>query len=251
MSHRRIHLLGVPIDAVDLDSLFAFVAERVKQGTATTVLYANVHTVNSAVQDGELMRIMKQADLLYCDGEGIRRGVKMLGGALPPRMTGADWIWDYSRFAAAHQHRLYWLGGEPGVAESCANKLVEASPGLVFAGTHHGYFRKEGPENDAVVEAINRAGPQVLIVGFGTPLQEKWIARNRHRLQVPVVWAVGATADFVSGRVPRGPSFLYDSGFEWLARLLVDPKRLWKRYVVGNTVFLARVMRDRRRGVSL
>lgn len=248
MSTNRLELLGIPIDPVDIGGLFAFVDDRVRRRERATVMYANIHTVNSAVADPALLAAMRGADLLYCDGEGIRKGVALLGGALPPRMTGADWIWDYARFAAARGHRIFWIGAQPGIAEDCMRRLAEHAPGLPVAGSRDGFFDKKGPENDSVVAAINAARPDVLVVGFGTPLQETWIAANRGRLDVPVVWAVGATADFVTGHVPRGPAFLYDTGFEWLARLLVDPRRLWRRYVIGNPLFFARVAAARLRG---
>ena len=241
LTGERTELLGLPLHAHDPASLLCTVDRMIASGGRFTVAYANVHTVNVALDQPDVAEFMRRADVVYCDGNGVRLGARVLGRTLPPRMTGADWIWDLAAHAATAGQRLFWLGGRQGVAGAAAERLVRINPGLQFAGTHHGFFDKRGDESDEVVALINRAGPDLLLVGFGTPLQERWIARNRAALHAPVVWAIGAMADFVSGAVSRGPAVLHRNGLEWAARLLVDPQRLWHRYLVGNARYLARV----------
>ncbi len=242
---QRIELLGLPVHSHDLPSLLAAVDRMIASGGRYTVAYANVHTVNVALTEPDVAEFMRRADLVYCDGNGVRLGAWLGGHRIPPRMTGADWIVQLGRRAAREGHRLFWVGAEPGVAAAAAAELVAQAPGLEVVGTHHGYFAKEGPESDAVVDAVNAASPDLVLVGFGTPLQERWIADVRDRLDAPVVWALGATADFLSGHVSRGPAILHQNGLEWLSRLLVDPRRLWRRYLLGNTRYLRRVASDR------
>jgi N-acetylglucosaminyldiphosphoundecaprenol N-acetyl-beta-D-mannosaminyltransferase len=153
-------------------------------------------------------------------------------------MTGADWIHDLSRLAIREGLRLYLLGGVPGVAEEAAAALTIRHPGLQISGTASGY-----DAGGATVAAINATAPDVLLVGMGTPTQEKWIARYRSDLDIPVVWAVGALFDFVTGRIPRGPRWMTDHGLEWLCRLAAEPRKLWRRYLIGNPRFLWRVVR--------
>jgi N-acetylglucosaminyldiphosphoundecaprenol N-acetyl-beta-D-mannosaminyltransferase len=155
-------------------------------------------------------------------------------------MTGADWIWDFAARAEGRL-RVFWLGGEPGVCAEAAARLRQRHPGLVVE-TDHGFHGEWEP----VISRINAWTPDVLLVGMGTPVQERWVARWRGALRVPVVWVLGATHDFVAGRVSRGPAALYNRQ-EWLARLLVDPRRLWRRYLLGNARFLARVAAERLR----
>jgi N-acetylglucosaminyldiphosphoundecaprenol N-acetyl-beta-D-mannosaminyltransferase len=112
-------------------------------------------------------------------------------------------------------------------------------PGLHIAGTRHGY--EAGTD---AVEEINRAAADILLVGMGTPTQEKWIADYQDQLDVPVIWAVGALFDFVSGRIPRGPHWMTEHGLEWLCRLAAEPAKLWRRYLIGNPLFLWRVIRS-------
>jgi N-acetylglucosaminyldiphosphoundecaprenol N-acetyl-beta-D-mannosaminyltransferase len=135
-----------------------------------------------------------------------------------------------------------WVAGEPGVVEAAASHLQARHPAL-HIDAFHGFHPKEGSENLALIARVNAARPDILLVGMGTPLQERWVLENRPRLQVPVVWCLGATADFVSGKVPRGPELLL--GQEWLARLVVDPKRLWRRYLLGNWRVMGRALGTR------
>jgi len=238
----RVQVLGVGVDPITPDELLPRVAELVDQGAAATVTYANVHVLNQAHTDPDLRAFLDGASLVYCDGNGVRLGARMLGEALPGRMTGADWIWDLAARAEG-RWRLYWIGGEPGVSAAAATALQAAHPGLAIA-TDHGYHPREGPEDAACIRRINAFGPDIVLVGLGTPEQEQWVAQRRAQIEAPVVWCLGATADYVAGRLGRGPAWLTDRA-EWLARLVAEPGRLWHRYLVGNTVFMARVLRSR------
>ena len=116
-----------------------------------------------------------------------------------------------------------------------------------IAFTHHGLLQQNSghPENEAVIQAINTAKPDILLVGFGMPLQEKWIMDNFERLDVKVIMPVGAAFDYVSGNVRRAPRWMTDHGFEWLGRLMIEPQRLWKRYIIGIPIFFWRIFLQR------
>ena len=135
----------------------------------------------------------------------------------------------------------------PGQIEAAVRDKLAAYPDLEIVGFRHGYFDHSAgsPENEAVVEEINAAAPDILLVGLGMPLQERWLMENWQRLDVRVALTGGAVFDYVSGRLRRGPRLLTDNGFEWLARLLVEPRRLWRRYLIGNPLFLLRVLKQR------
>lgn len=244
----RINILGVGVDRYTWAELVAEVARLVAQGGRRTVAYANIHVLNTAVGDAALRTFLNAADVCYCDGAGVRLGASVLGEHLRERMTGADWIYDLGKEANTRGWRLFWLGSEPGVTEAAARVLMEQNPGL-HIDHDHGYHEKTGPQNDALLARIRACAPHIVLVGMGTPIQEAWVAANRDRIDAPVVWVLGATADFVSGKVSRGPAVLYNNQ-EWLARLLTEPRRLWKRYLIGNTVFLGRVMWQRVSGSS-
>lgn len=235
----RLDLLGVPVDVLTRAALLDRVGALVDAGRPATVGYVNVHVLDQCARHPDLAAFLRGLDLCYCDGKGVVLAARVLGGHLPERMTGADWIWDLAARAEG-RWRLAWVGGEPGVTEAAARALRARHPGLSIEA-HHGYHPKEGPGNEALIAALNAAGADIVLVGMGTPTQERWVAANRAALLAPVVWCLGATADFVSGRVSRGPRWLYQRQ-EWLARLLVDPRRLWRRYLLGNARVMGRAL---------
>jgi N-acetylglucosaminyldiphosphoundecaprenol N-acetyl-beta-D-mannosaminyltransferase len=245
-----VEVLGVPVHPVTWPELRDYVCERIERRARTTVMYANVHVLNSAHRTPALLHALRDADLVYCDGEGVRLAARLLGERLPARMTGADFISEMFGALAAIQARVYWLGAAPGVADRALRTLAAEHPGVSIAGARDGYFTKDGGDTEAVISALNACRADIVFVGMGTPAQELWVARYRDRISAPVVWCIGATADFVAGVQPRGPDVLTQHGLEWLARLASDPRRLWSRYVIGNPLFIARVVRSRlhRRG---
>jgi N-acetylglucosaminyldiphosphoundecaprenol N-acetyl-beta-D-mannosaminyltransferase len=235
---RRVHVQGIAVDALDVPHLLDQVERLVVGNAPATIGYVNAHVLNTARQDAALTRFLTQLDICYADGNSVVMAARWLGTPLPGRMTGADWIWDLCARARDSSWRLAWVGGRPGVADTAAAAIEAHHPGI-FVHTEHGFQTDAA----AVVRAVNASQPDIVLVGMGTPTQERWISANRPALSAQVVWAVGATADFVSGRTARGPRWLTDR-HEWLARLAVEPRRLGRRYLVGNTRFVLRAGRE-------
>ena len=237
-----VDVLGVYIDPLAFDELVDCVARCIAARSRLTVTYANVHVLNMAARDGRLTRILNNSEICFCDGNGVRLGARLLGQKLPHRMTGADWIWDLAAQAEG-RWRIWWIGGEPGVTDEAAAALRQRHPGLEI-GSDHGFHPRRGRQDDACLERLNAFAPDIVLVGMGTPTQEYWVEERRDRIAAPVVWCLGATADFVTGRVARGPRWFTDR-LEWAGRLMTEPSRLWKRYLVGNPAFLLRVAAQR------
>jgi N-acetylglucosaminyldiphosphoundecaprenol N-acetyl-beta-D-mannosaminyltransferase len=242
---KRVSILGVPVDCVTRAELIERAAALSKSGSRHRILYVNIHALNTALGSPAHLAALRKADLVYCDGSGVKLGAALLGKKIPERMTGADWIHDLCREAVKQGLSLFFLGGRPGVAEEAATRLRALHPGLIVKGCRHGYFDREGKENDDVIDTIAGAKPDILLVGLGSPAQEIWIDRNFERLAAPVTWAVGALVDFVSGRVPRAPRFMLEHGLEWLYRLAKEPRRMSARYLIGNPLFFYRILRER------
>jgi N-acetylglucosaminyldiphosphoundecaprenol N-acetyl-beta-D-mannosaminyltransferase len=235
----RVELLGVPIDVLTLRDLLDRVEQLIERGEPATVSYVNVHVLDQLGKHRDLLPFFRGLDLCYCDGKGVVLAARLQGDELPERMTGADWIWDLAARAEG-RWRIAWIGGEPGVTADAAEVLRQRHPGLEIT-PFHGYHPKQGPENEEFIHHVNVSNADIVLVGMGTPLQERWVQAHRDKLEAPVVWCLGATADFISGRVSRGPQWLYERQ-EWLARLWVDPRRLWQRYLLGNTRVMARAL---------
>jgi N-acetylglucosaminyldiphosphoundecaprenol N-acetyl-beta-D-mannosaminyltransferase len=237
-----VNIEGIPVTGFpNPQSLFKRIAQDAKTPQQTLVHYLNIHVANTAWMNPALKLSLQTSSLVYCDGAGIVVGSKWLGQPLPTRLTAADWFPEMLGAFAEEKCSVYLLGGEPGVPEAALKVLDRIVPHHSVVGAHHGFILKNTELEDAVIERINQSRPDILIVGFGTPLQEQWIAKNRHRLNVSTIYAIGAVMDFISGHVSRCPRWMGDAGLEWLYRLGTDPKRLLGRYVLGNPWFLSRI----------
>jgi N-acetylglucosaminyldiphosphoundecaprenol N-acetyl-beta-D-mannosaminyltransferase len=232
--------LGRPSDM--LRRITSWAAPEHAAGPPRRVMYVNAHVLNQSAEIPELRAALERADLVYCDGYGVRLAAKALEAEIPHRMTGADWIWGLSALCEAQGRSLYLLGSEPGVAGEAAKRLTRWYPDLHIAGHHHGYFETGSPHDQRVVEDINDKRPDIVLVGMGSPKQELWVERHATDVGTSVVWTVGALFDYVSGRVPRAPAWLADNGLEWIFRFAMEPQRMWRRYLLGNPQFVSRVM---------
>jgi N-acetylglucosaminyldiphosphoundecaprenol N-acetyl-beta-D-mannosaminyltransferase len=240
-------LLGIRFTAYGQQALLAAVGDRIARREKTLVLSANINALNLAWEHDWLRDFFDRADMVRLDGAGVRLAARLQGQRLPPRITWADFIWSLADQAEKHGHRLFFLGGRPGVTEAAAERLLARYPALPIAGCHHGYFDRDSgsPENEAVLERIGRSRADILLVGMGMPVQERWLYDNWSRLPSMVIMTGGAIFDYTSGRLRRAPAFFTDNGLEWLGRLLIEPRRLWRRYLVGNPLFLWRLLRQK------
>jgi N-acetylglucosaminyldiphosphoundecaprenol N-acetyl-beta-D-mannosaminyltransferase len=238
-------LLGVKITPGTIEDLNRELGRLLARDRPGIILSANVHSINLCRTLPWLAAFYNQADLVYVDGAGIVLGAWLLGYSIPKRTTMDDWGWPAARHLARQGHSLYLLGNPPGVAAQAAARLQEHAPDLHVLGSHHGFFQKTGPENEAVLAEINRLEPDVLMVGLGMPLEQQWIRENQARLRVRVFWEVGSAFQLWANAIPHCPCWLGSLGLNWLFRLLLEPRRLAKRYLWGNTVFLLEILKAR------
>jgi N-acetylglucosaminyldiphosphoundecaprenol N-acetyl-beta-D-mannosaminyltransferase len=237
-----MNVLGIRVDPLTMASLDERVEKLLGNESRSVVAYIHVHGVNLAYQDVALARFFRDADVVYCDGEGVRLGAKLLGLHIPERIALTDWVWDLFEICQRRSATLFFLGSTQDVLEVAARRVKERFPNLKLVGYHHGYFEKHGPSSDAVIEEINSVQPDVLLVGFGMPIQEQWVMASGDRLQTKLILTVGSCFDYVSGRKRRCPRWMARHGFEWLFRFMQEPRRLFKRYIIGNPLFAARVL---------
>jgi N-acetylglucosaminyldiphosphoundecaprenol N-acetyl-beta-D-mannosaminyltransferase len=240
-------ILGVHVGAWSAEALQAAILKAVKQRDRALILNVNAHALNLAYEQPWLRNFFNRAEIVFPDGYGVVLAARLLGAPFRFRITYADWFWQLAAFCQRNGLSLYFLGGRKGVAEQAREALQATYPGLRVVGCHHGYFDKvaESDETRQVVAEINRLDPDLLVVGFGMALQERWLADNWKALRVSVGLTGGAVFDYVSGRLPRPPRMLTEHGLEWLGRMLIEPGRLWRRYLIGNPLFLYRILRQR------
>jgi N-acetylglucosaminyldiphosphoundecaprenol N-acetyl-beta-D-mannosaminyltransferase len=241
-------IFDIPIDLAQPPQLLRTISDWASERTTRRVMYVNAHVVNQSRTTPGLGDALRRADLVYCDGYGVRLAARVLGLPVPHRMTGADWIWGLASLCELTGQPIYLLGSEPPIAKQAAERLRRWYPELDIVGSHHGFFDLDSPHNERVIEHINEHPASIVLVGMGTPKQELWVDRYAHRLDGAVVWTVGALFDYVSGHIPRAPRWLADNGLEWIFRLALEPQRMWRRYLLGNPAFLSRVFTEARDG---
>lgn len=248
----RLDFFGVPVVNTTMDEALDWIVERGAGASPAQLAFVNPDCLNIAYGNEAYRRTLCAAARVLPDGIGLQIGCRLLGTSLVANVNGTDLFPRLCERLAGTELSLYLLGARPGVADAVAANMTERYPGLRIAGTRHGYFGPE--EGEGVIEAINRSGAQILLVAFGAPRQELWIAGATERLRPRVCMGVGGLFDFYSGRVPRAPVWIREIGFEWVWRLWQEPGRMWRRYIVGNPLFLYRVWQQardgRRRAVS-
>jgi N-acetylglucosaminyldiphosphoundecaprenol N-acetyl-beta-D-mannosaminyltransferase len=246
----EVEIVGVGIDVMDKHGVEDAIAECIRRGEKGVFAYANINTMNLAQRNERLKTFLNSAAVVYCDGEGVRLGASLLGYRLPPRIVLTYWIEDLCRMCVQEGFSLFLLGGREESAAAAAERIRRKYPALRLAGWHHGYFAKNGPENDEVVARINAASPDILVVAFGIPLQEYWIEENMQRLKARAILPAGSLIEYLAGRKSTAPAWMSNNGMEWVYRLFQEPGRLWKRYILGNPLFVVRVLRQRLGGRS-
>lgn len=235
-------VLGVRIDAVQVPEAVRAMREwALDRSRPRFVAVTPVQNVVEAQRDPGYRACLEQADLCVADGFPIMVLGRLAGHPMRRRVYGPELMLRFLEAAPELRHFLY--GGLPGVAERLAEALERRIPGFRIAGSFGppvGPVPPREPADSAL--ALERARPDVVWVGLGTPKQERWMAARREELGIPLLVGVGAAFDFLSGRVAQAPRWMREAGFEWLFRLAVEPRRLWRRYLLGGGEFVLRIL---------
>jgi N-acetylglucosaminyldiphosphoundecaprenol N-acetyl-beta-D-mannosaminyltransferase len=242
----RTEILGTTVHPVTLQEALDWVDVCVAARTVGYVVTLNGALLVQTARQGALRALVNEAALVTADGIGVLLAARILGVALPERLTGIDLAAAVCRRAAERGHRVYLLGGAPGVAAATAQALQARHPLLQIAGAHHGYYTPD--EEQAVVAEVRHARPDVLLVALGAPRQEFWMRQWKEALGVPVSIGVGGSFDVLAGRVPRAPRWMQRLGLEWLYRAVREPRR-WGVVRTIPPLFLM-ALRARLRGRS-
>lgn len=232
----RDRLFGLDLVHATMDEASRELVAAAQNGERLTLQFVNAHCVNMLHASPAYRRAMAKADLLFPDGSGMRLAGRLAGTELGDNLNGTDLFPALCEKAAAAGEAIYLLGGRPDVAKLAGAAMAARFPGLRIAGTHDGYWAAH--EEDALIEQINASGASIVLVGLGVPLQETWIDKVRDRLDAAVVAGVGGLFDYYSGMVQRAPLAFRKAGCEWVWRLMLEPRRLFARYVLGNPLFV-------------
>jgi len=238
----RIDVLGVGFDNITPEEAVEAALRLIGERSGGYVVTPNPEIVWLAKDSAELRQALGDARLVLPDGIGIIYAAKILGTSLKSRVPGIDFAMGLFERMAAEGKSVFLFGSKPGVAEEAARVLAERFAGLVIAGTHNGYFDDDTP----IVEAINAARPDLLLVCLGAPKQELWMSANAGRLDVGLMAGLGGSLDVISGNVRRAPDIWIKLNLEWLYRLIKEPRRIKRMSVLP--LFLLKVLAVRFRG---
>ena len=243
---KNFEFAGVKFSQINVRAAIGAIADGVLNNRKRQICVTNVFSTVLMQKDEEFRKINNSAGLAVADGMPIVWMSKLMGCPLPQRIAGADLFFELCALASAKGYTFYFLGStEEGLNKIRTNLKVDFLD-LKIAGMYSPPYREQfsESENNEILRKINEVKPDVLWVGMTAPKQEKWIYDNLDQLNVKVAIGVGAVFDFVAGTVQRAPVWMQKMGLEWLFRLIHEPRRMWKRYLIGNTIFIWLVMKE-------
>ena len=242
LNRATIDVIGSQIDVLDWNLAVSRVSHWSRRRESKIICICNAHSVVTARQDPSFSRVIAAADMATPDGAPVAWLMRKLGSVYQQRINGPDLMWRYCAHAENSAESMYLYGASQTTLDALQSSLLSAFPRLLIAGAYSPPFRPlTADEDEEVVRRINDSGAGVVWVSLGCPRQEKWIHDHRGRISAVMV-GVGAAFDYHAGTIKRAPLWMQRNGLEWLYRLASEPKRLWRRYLVTNTLFLCYAM---------
>jgi len=239
----RLTLLGVRFMNTTMDDMLAKIASLVKERTKSAIYFINADTLNKAYKKQTFKRVLNKTPYVLPDGSGIKIACNILNTPIKQNLNGTDLFPSLCEMAQKEGMKLFLYGAQEGVAQQVKQNMQKEYPGLQIVGAVRGF----DIHDNEVINMINHSKADIVLVAKGAPLQEEWIDTHNHKISAPVVIGVGGLFDFYSGNIPRAPIWMRELGLEWIYRLIQEPKRMWKRYILGNPIFLFRVFRWKKR----
>jgi len=243
MKPPRLLILNVTVNPLSITELNHYISESIDCQKCWIIANHNLHSIYLYQRDAKMRMFYERADIIHIDGMPLIYWAQLLGYPVTreQRVTYVDWIHHLLAMATCKGWRIFYLGGKPGVAARAAECLRSQYPSLMIA-THHGYFRPD--QNDAVLGTITSFQPHILMVGMGMPRQEHWILDNLDRIRTNAILTAGACFDYIAGEIPTPPRWMGRMGLEWLYRLISEPRRLGRRYLVEPWSLLPLMIKD-------
>jgi N-acetylglucosaminyldiphosphoundecaprenol N-acetyl-beta-D-mannosaminyltransferase len=235
----RVNVLGIPIRNLTMDEALDTIIDAAEGDRPRQLCFVNTDCVNKAQSDARYHALLRSADAVLADGIGIRIAGKILRQEIRQNVNGTDLFPLLCARLEGSETGMYLLGARPGVVDAVRDWVASNYPRTRISGARHGYFEAE--ELAAVLDDIRTSGARILLVALGSPQQDVWIAENLARTGATMAMGVGGLFDFYSGNIPRAPQWMRELSLEWVFRLIQEPSRMWKRYLLGNIVFLMRV----------
>ena len=237
-----VDVLGTQVHTWTMAETLKFIKYRLDHQLFTQHVVVNVAKIVNMWTDQPLKRSVESSDIINIDGAGVVLGGRLLGHHIPERVAGIDLFFELLEMSSEQGYPVYFLGAKDDVLRQATNNIRTNYPALNISGSHHGYF---WDDEQAMVEKIRRSGAKLLFVAITSPRKENFINKWKDELGVDFVMGVGGTFDIVAGKTKRAPVWMQKMALEWLYRLLQEPSRMWKRYLVTNTKFVSALLKER------
>lgn len=244
---KRVKFLNTFVDALTMEETLERIQGYIENKACVQHVVINASKVNLMQQDKELTKIINECPLINADGQSIVWGSKILGNPLPERVAGIDIFTELVKISAERGYRPYFFGATEEVVNEVVRKFKEQYPNLEVAGYRNGYFNDK--ESVIIAEDIRKSGADILFVAFSSPKKEFWIRENIDIMKVPFAMGVGGSFDVIAGKTTRAPKWMQRCGLEWFYRFIQEPRRMFKRYILGNLKFTASLIKYRAKGV--
>jgi len=240
--HQEISVLDVRFLNITMDQTLALLEDTISSGNKEAVSFINADCLNISIHDAEYRQLLNSQNIVLPDGAGIGLACRLIGRRMAANLNGTDLLPPLCELASKKDYSMYLLGAAKGVGLRMKANLESKYPGLSIVGEQHGYFDPETSTQE-VIQSINALKPNIVLVAFGAPLQEKWIRKHIEQIDANLLLGVGGLFDFYSGDKKRAPVWMRNNGLEWVYRLYLEPGRLWRRYIIGNPLFIYRMIR--------
>ena len=237
---KRVKFLNTYVDALTIEETLEKIKDYIDNRVCVQHVVINAGKVNLMQENEELTKIINECPLINADGQSIVWGSKILGNPLPERVAGIDIFTELVKISAEKGYRPYFFGAKEEVVTEVVRKFKEKYPDLDVAGYRNGYFSQE--ESKSIAEDINKSGADILFVAFSSPMKEFWIRDHMEIMQVPFAMGVGGSFDVVAGKTTRAPKWMQKCGLEWFHRFIQEPRRMFKRYIIGNLKFVKLIL---------
>lgn len=241
----KTNILGIAVNVIDRSQLFRTIDALAPRSSVSLVNNVNAHACNLACCDAPFRQILRESEVVFCDGFGVKLAALLLGKKMGERMTPPDWIDDLFRLCVSRCYRIYFLGDTAPVVQQFAERVAQNHPLLNIVGFQDGFFDLSGGKGRAITRELVRLKPHVILTAMGMPRQEKWAWQMRSHLNGGVIISTGALFRWYAGVERRAPRWATQLGLEWLARLIAHPHRHFRRYMIGLPLFFMRIAQQR------
>lgn len=242
--NKRVEFLNTYVDALTMEETLEQIQDYIENKQCVQHVVINAGKVNLMQNNEELTKVINDCPLINADGQSIVWGSKYLGNPLPERVAGIDIFTKLVRLSAEKGYRPYFFGAKEEVVTEVIRKFKEQYPNLEVAGYRNGYFKEE--ESKVIAEDIRNSNADILFVAFSSPKKEFWIKENMEIMKVPFAMGVGGSFDVIAGKTTRAPKWMQNCGLEWFYRFIQEPRRMFKRYIIGNFKFVELVLKNRK-----